>query len=331
MTLSDSKKKHRETATPDRASTAVPYVVVPILRSGVLAREFCRSVAFATVEAVFERCLYLRSGDDFVCIGEPDIANGPITLIANVGTLPTLRSLAGQVSLMCREHITIGNSVRFVLDHSEPWRPFGWPISPSPDRLIDICAVLASRAKASAPREGLARCVIDEQVPGCSPLARVARPRITIFERWLSRLLHAGHTSAAASREAVQGLIGLGPGLTPSGDDLLVGALFALDAIGESEANAAMARAIVDVLPGLTAPLSAAFLRTAAAGHVGENLHQIISLIMTGDADAAIATAEKIGHSSGWDIMAGIVTTLRIAARGRAAARSLSFQTRRTA
>jgi hypothetical protein len=30
--------------------------------------------------------------------------------------------------------------------------------------------------------------------------------------------------------------------------------------------------------------------------------------------DAAVATARRIGHSSGWDMLAGIATTLRIAA-----------------
>jgi hypothetical protein len=308
---------------------AGPDLVVPILRSGILARDFCDRVGFANVEAVFERCFYLRSGDDFVCIGEPDIGNGPITLIANPGSLATVRPLAGQVALVCDERITIANSVRFALDQSQPWRPSGWPTCASPNRLIDICATLALRVATDAPREGLARCVIDEcETAGSAPpLGRIARPRVALLERWVSGLLDGRSTPAIASREAVRGLIGLGPGLTPSGDDLLIGALSALDAVGESEAHAAMARAIIDVLPGLTTPLSAGFLRAAAAGHVGENLCKILSLIMTGDIDAAIALAGKVGHSSGWDMIAGILTTLRIVAAPRwaSAAHAVAF------
>src|SRR3954465_7981668 len=101
-----------------------PDVVVPILRSGILARQFCERVTFANVEAVFERCFYLRAGDDFVCIGEPNIGNGPVTLIGDLSALTTLTPLAGQVSLICNEHITIGSSVRFALDRSELWLPF---------------------------------------------------------------------------------------------------------------------------------------------------------------------------------------------------------------
>ena len=62
-----------------------PDVIVPILRSGVLAKEFCRHGAHAEVEAVFERSMYLRSGDMFVCIGEPTIGDGALTLIADFG------------------------------------------------------------------------------------------------------------------------------------------------------------------------------------------------------------------------------------------------------
>jgi len=288
-------------------------VIVPISRSGVLARQFCQRVAFANVEAVFERCFYLRSGDDFICIGDPDIGNGPITLIGNLRLLAGPKSLGGQIASIDQEHITIGHSVRFTLSQSGLWRPSEWPVCPSPERLIDLCGSLTSRAAIRAPQEGLARCVTGgEETCG---LARVALPRIAHFERWLSGILEGSPCSAALCREAVQGLIGLGPGLTPSGDDFLVGALAVLAALGESDARAAIARAILETLPGLTTPLSGCFLRAAAAGHVGENLHRLISLIMTGDLDAAVATAQKIGHSSGWDMTAGILTTLRLRLR----------------
>src|SRR6185295_7044145 len=65
-------------------------VVVPISRSGALARQFCQSVERANVEAVFERSFYLRCGDDFMCIGEPAIGNGPLTLIADLAPLARL-------------------------------------------------------------------------------------------------------------------------------------------------------------------------------------------------------------------------------------------------
>ena len=73
--------------------------------------------------------------------------------------------------------------------------------------------------------------------------------------------------------------------------------------------HAALGRAVV-AAAGRTSPLSASFLRAAAAGHVGENLHAMVAAILTGDADAAVTAATRIGHTSGWDALAGAVVTL---------------------
>ena len=294
-------------------------VAVPILRSGVLAREFCRRHARATVEAIFERSFYLRSGDEFICVGEPDIGNGPLTLIGRLGPLSSLKLRPRRPVAVCDRHIVIGNSVRLTLDQSETWRPQSWPICPSPVRLIATGTALERRAEFDAPEEGLARhiCGAAEMPRPQPPFARIARPRIETFERWLSGALERRVAPGMGSANAVQGLIGLGPGLTPSGDDFLVGALALLDAIGEREAHAALARAIIAALPGATSPLSACFLQAAAAAHVSETLHRAVSSIMAGHAGAAIEAIETIGHSSGWDMMAGITTTLRVAATAR--------------
>lgn len=316
MTLDDNGTQGWGLPTLDGRSAGSPDVAVPMLRAGVLAQEFCRSVSVATVEAVFERCFYLRCGDKFICVGAPEIGNGPLTLIGNIDPLSSLGLRPGRSAAVCERDITIGNSTLLTLDQTESWRPPPWPSRPSSNRLFDTSAALAQRAAIDAPQEGLARHVsgAPETSKRQPPLARIARTRIAIFECWLFGVLDAKATPAIADQEAVQGLIGLGPGLTPSGDDFLVGALALLDAIGERDAHTALARSIIDAVPGSTAPLSACFLRAAAAGHFGEALHRAVSSVITGDVTAAVATAEKIGHSSGWDTMAGITTTLRVAA-----------------
>ena len=304
--------------------TAETEVIVAILRSGVLAREFCRRHARATVEAVFERSFYLRAGDEFICVGEPDIGNGPLTLIGHLGRLSDLALQPRQTAEVCDRHILIDNSICLALDQSEAWRSPSWLVCPSPVRLIETCAALERRAAIDAPDEGLARLVSGVQVLGVGetsgrqPLARIARPRIATFERWLSDVLDK-QAQVRDCADAVQGLIGLGPGLTPSGDDFLVGALALLDCVGERDAHAALARAIIAALPGSTSPLSACFLRAAAAAHVGETLHRAVSSVMAGDVGAAIEAIEHIGHSSGWDMMAGIAIALRMVATARLA------------
>ena len=74
--------------------------------------------------------------------------------------------------------------------------------------------------------------------------------------------------------------------------------------------HAALGHAVV-AAADRTSPISASFLRAAAAGHIGENLHMMVAAIVSGDADAAVAAAARIGHTSGWDALAGAVVTAR--------------------
>src|SRR5690349_21785711 len=112
---------------------------VPILRSGVVAQHFCSLHRTATVEAVFARSLYLRSSNEFLCMGEPSIGNGPLTLIGDVG-ISDLALRPGQSADVNKQHLTIGD-VRFTLDGSEIWRPAAWPPCPPRARLIETCRI----------------------------------------------------------------------------------------------------------------------------------------------------------------------------------------------
>jgi len=97
--------------------------------------------------------------------------------------------------------------------------------------------------------------------------------------------------------------------LTPSGDDFLSGALATLDALGDYMAYAALARAVEANLSS-TSALSAALLLAAAGRHVGEHLHRMVSSVLTGDVGTVLAIAGNVGETSGWDMLAGITSTL---------------------
>lgn len=297
-------------------------VIVPIHRSGVLAQEFCELGARAEVAAVFERSFYLRSGDMFICVGEPAVGNGPLTLVADIESSFRLSDLglhSRQSAVISNRRITVRDWVQFTFDRCELWRPPCWPAFQSPIAMTRTCVAIARRAAVEAPEEGFGREFFcpHERATHRMPLTRLARTRIASFESWLSRALTTKHAPVTAPTEPLRGLVGLGPGLTPSGDDFLLGVLALLDALEERKIHGALAAAITDVAPALTSPLSHCFLRTAAAGHVGEYLHRAVSSVITGNVDAALAAVRKIGHSSGWDMMAGIATALQIVAAAR--------------
>jgi len=292
--------------------------VIPIRRAGVVAAEFCKTPARAEVAAVFERSFHLRSGDLFVCIGDPAIGNGPLTLIADMRAAP--RGLhAGQPARIAESRIAIG-AVTFVCERCEPWHPPRWPQAAAPSMLVQAREAVVRRAATDAPAEGFGRAIADAKLP-TDAFARTARRRLARLRSSLVASVAARSAAAIAVADPVRDLVGLGPGLTPSGDDVLIGALALLDALAPDHADAGamranLAGAVGDVPPGLTSPLSHCFLRVAAAGHVGERLHAAVSSCVSGDVDAAIAAVRAIGHSSGWDMLAGIATALDAVTRG---------------
>jgi hypothetical protein len=297
---------------------------IPILRTGILAREVCRGGARAEVAAVFERSLYLRSADRFVCIGEPTIGNGPITLIADFGAGGHLSDLGlhgGCAAVLAGRSITIGNSARFTFGRCELWRPPAWRPPRSDVALTDVCDGIIRLTAVEAPEEGFAQVYRLPERGVCeTPLLRIARPRIAHFKSWLYEVLDTHPVATNKSSPAIEDLIGLGPGLTPSGDDFLVGALALLDARAEAKAHAALAAAITQAPRGLTSPLSDYLLRAAARGHVGEPLWRAVAAVVAGEIDKALPSIRKIGHGSGWDMLVGVVATLQVVTAARALA-----------
>jgi hypothetical protein len=289
--------------------------VVPILHAGVLARRFCNPGCNAEVEAVFEQSFYLRSGDAFVCVGGPTIGNGPLTLLADFGGLRPSASLGvrpDQPVFFFEQRFSMGD-VTFTFDRCTPWHQPPWPRALSLVELNDVCDVIVRRMRSEAPRESLGRASLDDPGGANTPLAHTARPRIDRFASWLLDALRSD-VPASTPMHPIVDLVGLGPGLTPSGDDFLIGALALLDALSERDAHAELARAIAAIPRGRTSALSECLLKTAAAGHLGADLCDAVSAVVSGAPDQALAAIRRIGHSSGWDMLAGILTTLRVVA-----------------
>src|ERR1043166_4997719 len=174
-------------------------IAIPIVRSGIPAGEFCRRTTRADIAAVFDRSFYLCSGDTFICVGDPAIGNGPLTLIADFGASFRPSDLGlhpGRSAFLSDRRILIGDAIAFTLERCEPWRPPPWPVCQSPIRLTDTCAALARAAAVEAPREGFGQLFRShEQLTHRTVIASRARGPVARFESWLSDALRTDHRS----------------------------------------------------------------------------------------------------------------------------------------
>ena len=177
-----------------------------------------------------------------------------------------------------------------------------------------MLAALAVLREHSVPG-GFAPLVLNDADPG-SPLVRAMRRRL-----WSSLpLLDSAMASlgAALAAKALEQLAGLGPGLTPSGDDFIVGYLAAL------HSRCRLEPVLRPLLNGLTIPLarvaaasnpiSRQFILNALDGEFAESLAAVVAAIAAHDGQRARAAAERLaglGHSSGCDSLLGLLFGLR--------------------
>lgn len=126
---------------------------------------------------------------------------------------------------------------------------------------------------------------------------------------------------AGRARPEIDSLIGRGPGLTPSGDDLLAGFLAAMRLLGGDVTFAdACAERIAMFARSRTTALSAALLHLAAAGQVCGEVAGLLRALADGwpPLGAAVARLSAVGHTSGADLARGVYIggCAALAARG---------------
>jgi hypothetical protein len=127
------------------------------------------------------------------------------------------------------------------------------------------------------------------------------------------RTLEAAYrgNDARAVERASRALLGLGGGLTPSGDDLVGGALFGrLLVTDDARPWRALGERLTAAALRASHVISAALLADLGAGASFAPLHDLADALAAGDdgaADAAARALVALGHSSGWDMLAGVL------------------------
>lgn len=113
-------------------------------------------------------------------------------------------------------------------------------------------------------------------------------------------------------------LIGLGAGLTPSGDDFAGGLLFCIRTLQDVYDNTDSFEHLFSLEPyrAQTHLISFTLLQDLAAGHALSPLHLLINGILNKEpfefVQRHFSRLTRVGHSTGWDLLAGLVTGLLI-------------------
>ncbi len=288
-----------------------------------------------TVSAVFERSFYIHLAGQEVCLGPPDLGAGPLNLRCHVER-PDWRAWGlrvGAAVLVAVHGIRVAPNLSVSLCDATVWRPTApgpWSAASLATGLHALDALLPGRV----PEVGLGVLALPRdpaaRLPAVAAAARAPAAALArTLRRALARPLGAPTPIPAPVVPDLRALIGLGPGLTPSGDDLIGGALIALDLLGRTDLRDGLWKSLRPYADAESNAITRAHLGAAAQGLGGAALHGFLNDVLTGTTAALprrLAALGTIGHTSGWDALAGAV----IALRARHAAATPSAANRRT-
>lgn len=316
------------TLSPTKPVAASPTVRLQALCVGDYVRRVLRQHQWATVVAVFERSLYLAFGTDrFVCIGAHTIGAGPLNvLLRDADWAHACNVTHGQSVEIACDALYFGNERVIALDCAQLWRPHGRNACIATFDLGSRLAELVRLESRHAPMQGLcALAFAGARQENPDVILQTARPAWAALAYWLEESL--GRQGRLPPPTQLSTLIGLGPGLTPSGDDVLAGVMIALSRLGYENVSACLWHWLAPQLRGRTGDLSAAHLAAASQGQGHSALHAVLDSVSgaTMLRERAIVDLGQVGHCSGWDALAGVTLVLRTflaAQRGTIAAAS---------
>lgn len=180
------------------------------------------------------------------------------------------------------------------------------------DDALRIAVAAAARSSAASP-------LATE-----TPFAAAAQPHLRQLTEVVESAAMGAPLDEGRLASAARGLIGLGPGLTPSGDDLLAGFMVAFAVVCAAQGYAELALEQVNPVilrqaVGRTTEVSLESLRCAALGEGNELVDELLAAILAGDTErsaAAAAQLARIGATSGQDQLLGIRLGFRVGLTG---------------
>jgi hypothetical protein len=153
-------------------------------------------------------------------------------------------------------------------------------------------------------------CAWTTRAPASAPSA-LARLWQSAFEPAAALQSAAAAGDLAGCGLGAARLAGLGEGLTPAGDDFLVGVMAALWSCFAATDAAHLAGAMAEAAVPRTTLLSGAWLRAAARGEAAASWHLLVEALASNEGAAVRRAGQRIlrtGHTSGAAALAGFLS-----------------------
>jgi Protein of unknown function (DUF2877) len=275
-----------------------------------------RDVRDGHLEAIFKNACNVRMKDGRMVAMLADVSGNVAHGIRVRGELASnLRLSIGMPTRFGVERLTIGDVLEVTLSRARLWQPALRIGTYCRDGSSDAAALFVRQLLYQHARESGQRSGHSEFL--AHTLGMCDTP--TILGRRISQALiqleFAGRSRSQIDLlTAISPLIGLGPGLTPAGDDFLIGWLAGLSLVADTVAKVRFLKAVCAVINGLrakTTSISAQHLDDACALMFSERLSDLCVAIALGSPERVLAAKLSaqlaVGATSGADAAAGLM------------------------
>lgn len=281
------------------------------------------------VHSVFERTFNILFGDELVGVARSDATRSPIDLITDISPSESMSSLGVLVGMpvgKTNDRLLIGEVLEISLNGAEIWRPrTRVDGQPTFEHVKKNLKTVERFVAGKGGREGLGQLLFHigriavGKKPSTSDFNRAAKATLPHLID-LFKAIKSGSINDV--KKISRNLVGLGPGLSPSADDALVGLMVAFwwstGSLGGDIGRVKKINEAIVSYAGKTTLLSQQLLRHAARGETNEAVEALLDAIFLGKTEDVEAGAEKvlrIGETSGMDMMVGLLLGLRLGLR----------------
>ncbi len=276
-------------------------------------RAWLANTSAARILHIFNRvCNLINADSELISVLASPVAMGPFAVRLNESI-----NWSEMVSEEMPVHvhassISIG-AIQIDIEAAISWNPL-----PQWERLYDLkdsqpwLNEIRNQLGKHAPEGSIAQISSDEKVVGETKAYFVKARQAVLTMRRALRARDIPHMQQAAFT-----LAGLGPGLTPAGDDYLVGVMYGLWSTLSPADAARLSEALAKSAVPRTNNISRASLRAAANGEANADWHQLIQIISDAEVPKINLILTRImntGHTSGADALAGFVDSYSILA-----------------
>jgi hypothetical protein len=265
----------------------------------------------ARIHSVFDHVVNVELDDErLLTLAQRDSDDAPETIVADVGGWSSWKLLAGSTLHLSAEQIVFGNGLVVALGNARRWQCQLPAYAQDETALAANLVVARHHLERHGQGIGLERSLAGAATPFEKALVEAFRENTQGLVRAIGQ-----HDETLACQHAQQ-LLGLGPGLTPAGDDFLLGLLAVLN-IADSPCRQwrRIGAPIVECARRQTNAISLAGLRQAASGRVRDRLVRLCHALMHVDATPMLGVLDRvlsIGSSSGADIALGMLSGFQL-------------------